>query len=61
MYIKAFDQDERLLSVGFLDIGMYTMCMRSLKNLVLIGDATQGLNFIAFQVRSTLLLTRTSS
>lgn len=51
MYIKAFDQDERLLSVGFLDIGTYTTCMRSLKNLVLVGDAAQGLNFIAFQVR----------
>ena len=51
MYIKAFDQDERLLSVGFLDIGMYTTCMRSLKNLLLLGDATQGINFIAFQVR----------
>ena len=49
IYAKAFEQDERLLSVGFLDVGTYTSCIRSLKNLVLLGDAAQGLNFIAFQ------------
>lgn len=51
IYAKAFDQDERLLAVGFLDVGVHTTCIRTLKNLILVGDAIKGLGFIAFQVR----------
>jgi cleavage and polyadenylation specificity factor subunit 1 len=50
IYAKAFDQDERLLAVGFLDVGVHTTCIRTLKNLILVGDAVKGLSFIAFQV-----------
>lgn len=50
LYAKAFEQDERLLAVAFLDAGAHTTCIRALKNLLLIGDALRGLNFIAFQV-----------
>lgn len=50
IYAKAFDQDERLLAVGFLDVGVHTTCIRTLKNLILIGDAINGLQFIAFSV-----------
>ena len=41
--------DERLLSVGFLDIGAHTTSIRSLKNLILLGDALRGITFIVFQ------------
>lgn len=55
IYAKAFDQDERLLAVGFLDVGVHTTCIRTLKNLILVGDAVKGLSFIAFQVSSIAL------
>lgn len=55
IYAKAFDQDERLLAVGFLDVGVHTTCIRALKNLVLVGDAVNGLHFIAFQVSGGVL------
>lgn len=55
IYAKAFDQDERLLAVGFLDVGVHTTCIRTLKNLILVGDAVKGLSFIAFQVSLTLV------
>lgn len=50
LYAKALEQDERLIAVGFLDVGPYTTVIRSLKSLILVGDAIKGLAFIAFQV-----------
>lgn len=49
--VKGFEQDEKLLAVGFLDVNVYTTCIRTMKNLTLLGDAVNGLNFVAFQVR----------
>jgi cleavage and polyadenylation specificity factor subunit 1 len=49
LFIKALDVDDRLLSVGFLDIGAHTTSIKVLKNFILLGDAVRGISFIAFQ------------
>jgi cleavage and polyadenylation specificity factor subunit 1 len=54
--VRAFDLDERLVGVAFLDVGVYVTCMRSMKNALLIGDAVKGVWFIAFQVAITPFL-----
>jgi hypothetical protein len=50
--VRAFDLDERLVGVAFLDVGVYVTTMRSLKNLLIIGDAVKSVWFVAFQVRA---------
>ena len=37
--------------MAFLDVGVYVTTMRSLKNLLIIGDAVKSVWFVAFQVR----------
>ena len=49
--MRAFDLDERLVGVAFLDVGVYVTTMRALKNLLIIGDAVKSVWFVAFQVR----------
>lgn len=49
LYAKSFEQDERLLAVGFLDIRPHTTCFRIFKNFVLLGDAAKGVTLVAFQ------------
>ncbi|KAG7452675.1 uncharacterized protein BT62DRAFT_989773 [Guyanagaster necrorhizus] len=51
IFVRAFDSDERLVGVAFLDVGVYVTSLRSLKNLLLIGDAVKSVSFVAFQVR----------
>lgn len=48
--MRAFDLDERLVGVAFLDVGVYVTSLRSMKNALLIGDAVKGVWFVAFQV-----------
>jgi cleavage and polyadenylation specificity factor subunit 1 len=48
--VRAFDLDERLVGVAFLDVGVYVTTMRALKNLLIIGDAVKSVWFVAFQV-----------
>jgi hypothetical protein len=50
IFVRAFDLDERLVGVAFLDVGVYVTTMRSLKNLLIIGDAVKSVWFVAFQV-----------
>jgi hypothetical protein len=50
--VRAFDLDERLVGVAFLDVGVYVTTMRALKNLLIIGDAVKSVWFVAFQVPS---------
>jgi len=38
--------------VAFLDVGVYVTSIRSLKNLIVIGDAVKSIWFVAFQVQS---------
>ncbi|KAL4078098.1 CPSF A subunit region-domain-containing protein [Scleroderma yunnanense] len=49
IFIRAFDLDERLVGVAFLDVGVYVTSLRSLKNLLLIGDAVKSVWVVAFQ------------
>lgn len=50
IFVRAFDLDERLVGVAFLDAGVYITSLRCLKNLLLISDAVQSVWFVAFQV-----------
>jgi hypothetical protein len=34
-----------------MDVGVYVTSLRTLKNLLLIGDAVKSISFVAFQVR----------
>jgi cleavage and polyadenylation specificity factor subunit 1 len=53
IFVRAFDLDERLVGVAFLDVGVYVTTLRALKNLLIIGDAVKSVWFVAFQVRFT--------
>ena len=39
------------MGVAFMDVGVYVTSLRTLKNLLLIGDAVKSAMFVAFQVR----------
>ena len=49
IFVRAFDLDERLVGVAFLDVGVYVTTLRTLKNLLLVGDAVKSVWFVAFQ------------
>ncbi|KAM0789430.1 hypothetical protein ACM66B_000255 [Microbotryomycetes sp. NB124-2] len=49
LYARAFEQDEVLINVGFLDIGMHVASMQSMKNFLLLGDIMKSVSLIAFQ------------
>ncbi|GAA5945459.1 hypothetical protein JCM10213_005995, partial [Rhodosporidiobolus nylandii] len=49
LYARAFEQDEFLLSVGFLDVGVHVTSLQAMKNFLLIGDAVQSVALVAFQ------------
>jgi len=38
------------VGVAFLDVGVYVTSLRTLKNVMLIGDAVKGVWLVAFQV-----------
>lgn len=44
------DGDERLVGIAFLDVGVYVTSLRTVKNLLLIGDAVKSLWLVGFQV-----------
>ncbi|KAI0687702.1 CPSF A subunit region-domain-containing protein [Cytidiella melzeri] len=49
IYIRAFDLDERLVGVAFLDVSLYVTSLVAIKNLLVIGDALKGVWLVAFQ------------
>ncbi|GAA5944861.1 hypothetical protein JCM3775_003540 [Rhodotorula graminis] len=49
LYARAFEQDEFLLAVGFLDVGVHVKSLTALKNFLLIGDEQQSISLVAFQ------------
>ncbi|OJA10745.1 hypothetical protein AZE42_07268 [Rhizopogon vesiculosus] len=49
IFVRALDLDERLVGVAFLDVGVYVTSLRSLKNLLLIGDVAKSVWLVAFQ------------
>ena len=52
LYARAFEQDEFLLAIGFLDVGVHVTTLTALKNFLLIGDEQQSISLVAFQVRA---------
>ena len=48
IFVRAFDLDERLIGVAFLDGGVYVTSLRAVKNLLVIGDAVKSVWFAAF-------------
>jgi len=49
IFVRAFDLDERLVGVAFLDVGVYVTSLHAVKNLLVIGDAVKSIWFVAFQ------------
>ncbi|KAK4697553.1 cleavage and polyadenylation specificity factor subunit 1, partial [Phenoliferia sp. Uapishka_3] len=49
LYVRAFEQDETLIAVGFLDVGVHVTSLQAMKNFLLIGDALQSVTLVAFQ------------
>ncbi|PPR02156.1 hypothetical protein CVT26_012117 [Gymnopilus dilepis] len=49
VFVRAFDSDERLVGVAFMDVGVYVTSLRTLKNFLLVGDAVKSVMFVAFQ------------
>ncbi|POY73837.1 hypothetical protein BMF94_3096 [Rhodotorula taiwanensis] len=49
LYARAFEQDEFLLAIGFLDVGVHVTTLTGLKNFLLIGDEQQSISLVAFQ------------
>ncbi|KAJ4482302.1 CPSF A subunit region-domain-containing protein [Lentinula aciculospora] len=49
IFVRAFDSDERLVGIAFMDVGVYVTSLRTIKNLLLIGDAVKSVSFVAFQ------------
>ncbi|KAI0088958.1 CPSF A subunit region-domain-containing protein [Irpex rosettiformis] len=49
IFVRAFDLDERLVGVAFLDVGLYVTSLIAIKNLLVIGDAVKGVWLVAFQ------------
>ncbi|KAG8693476.1 mRNA cleavage and polyadenylation factor subunit [Ceratobasidium sp. 394] len=49
IFVRAFDLDEKLTGVAFMDVGVYVTSLRPLKNLLLIGDMVKSVWFVAFQ------------
>lgn len=54
IFVRAFDSDERLVGVAFLDVGVYVTSLRTLNNLLLVSDAVKSVWFVAFQVREMI-------
>ncbi|KAK7451137.1 mRNA cleavage and polyadenylation factor subunit [Stygiomarasmius scandens] len=49
IFVRALDLDERLVGVAFMDVGVYVTSLRTIKNLLLVGDAVKSVSFVAFQ------------
>ncbi|KAF8600601.1 hypothetical protein BDV93DRAFT_608605 [Ceratobasidium sp. AG-I] len=49
IFVRAFDLDEKLTGVAFMDVGLYVTSLRPLKNLLLVGDLVKSVWLVAFQ------------
>ncbi|KAG9052399.1 mRNA cleavage and polyadenylation factor subunit [Serendipita sp. 407] len=52
IFVRAFDLNERLVGVAFLDAGTYVTSVRCLKNFLMITDVVKSVWFVAFQASS---------
>ncbi|KAK0527587.1 mRNA cleavage and polyadenylation factor subunit [Tilletia horrida] len=49
LFVRAFEQDQWLVAVAFLDMFFYTTSLRKLKNFLIATDAQKSVSFIMFQ------------
>lgn len=49
--VHSFENNEALTGVAFVDVGVYTSCMASVKNFFVVGDISKSLFFNAYQER----------
>ncbi|KAL9936254.1 hypothetical protein V8E36_005096 [Tilletia maclaganii] len=49
LFVRAFEQDQWLVAVAFLDMLFYTTSLRKLKNFLIATDAQKSVSFIMFQ------------
>ncbi|QRW23646.1 cleavage and polyadenylation specificity factor protein [Rhizoctonia solani] len=49
IFVRAFDLDEKLTGIAFMDVGVCVTSLRPLKNLLLVGDMVKSVWFVAFQ------------
>ncbi|CAG8629175.1 177_t:CDS:10 [Dentiscutata erythropus] len=51
IFIRAFEDNDRLISVAFIDIQIYASSVVSIKDYILLGDVYKGVWFLGFQAR----------
>ncbi|RIB01623.1 CPSF A subunit region-domain-containing protein [Gigaspora rosea] len=49
IFIRAFEDNDRLISVAFIDIQIYASSVVSIKDYILLGDVYKGVWFLGFQ------------
>ncbi|KAG8954872.1 mRNA cleavage and polyadenylation factor subunit [Tulasnella sp. 424] len=49
IYVRAFELDERLIGLAFLDVGLSVTSLTTVKNLLLVSDAAKSVWFVCFQ------------
>ncbi|CED82389.1 mRNA cleavage and polyadenylation factor II complex, subunit CFT1 (CPSF subunit) [Phaffia rhodozyma] len=49
LFVKAFDFEDRLLGLAFLDVSIYVTIISTFKNIIMIGDAVRSISLLAFQ------------
>lgn len=50
IFVRAFDFEDRLVGLAFLEVTIYVTSLRAVKNLLLLGDAVRSVSLFAFQV-----------
>lgn len=55
IFVRAFDFEDRLVGLAFLEVTIYVTSLRAVKNLLLLGDAVRSVSLFAFQVSSHTL------
>ncbi|CAG8532395.1 3944_t:CDS:10 [Paraglomus brasilianum] len=49
IFIRAFEDNDRLISVAFIDIQIYATCVSPIKDFILLGDIYNSVWFLGFQ------------
>jgi cleavage and polyadenylation specificity factor subunit 1 len=49
IFVRAFDFEDRLVGLAFLEVNIYVTTLRTVKNLLLMGDAVRSVSLLAFQ------------
>lgn len=49
IFVRAFDFEDRLVGLAFLEVTIFVTTLRTVKNLLLMGDAVRSVSLLAFQ------------